>query len=285
MVPFGTVILQTSAALGKEGIADARLEAELLLGHVLRIPRHELLASYERTLTADQAEALGQLVKRRKHREPLAYLIGRKEFYGLEFAISPAVLIPRPETELLVEQALSCASARAGDVSDLVIAEPGTGSGAVSIVLAKELPTARVYATDLCQDALRIANLNVISHCVSSTVTLLQGNLLEPIPERADIIVANLPYVMSGDIAGLQAEVQWEPRDALDGGPDGLDVIRSLLLQAPEKLKNNGTILLEIDPHQTGPLEILARETFPAASTTVLQDFSNLDRIFIADSS
>ncbi len=283
MPPLGTVILQTSSSLAKEGIADARLEAELLLGHVLQMPRHQLLASSERTLTGYQEEVLGQLVGRRMDGEPLAYLIGRKEFYGLEFAVSPGVFIPRPETELLVKQALRYAGKRVADEGEFVIVEPGTGSGAISIALAKELSTARLYATDTCREPLRTANLNIMRHGVSGRVTLIQGSLLEPVQAQADLIVANLPYVTSGDIPGLQREIQWEPREALDGGPDGLDVIRSLLCQAPDKLKENGTIILEIDPHQAGPLEKMARELFPRAATTILRDFSDLDRVFIAD--
>ncbi len=298
MATLRKILRQTQDTLQAAGIPDARLEAEVLLTNVLQMPRHRIYAYQEQELTSQQEELLARLVGRRLKREPLAYILGHREFYGVDLAVGPGVMIPRPETELLVEQTLflalmhPSALLRAGmEAGELVIAEPGTGSGAISINLAIHLPRARIYATELYPEALKVAAYNIHRHNVADRVTLLQGDLLESVPEAADIIVANLPYVKSGAIPGLQPEIQWEPREALDGGPDGLDIIRRLLHQAgPEsaergqhKLKQNGVIILEIDPHQVQPLEELARRLFPTASITTEQDMAHLDRIFIVD--
>ena len=264
------------------GIPDARLEAEALLINVLQMPRQRIYAYQEQEITSQQEELLASLVRRRLKREPLAYILGHKEFYGVDLAVGPGVMIPRPETEHLVEQTLFL-SLMHMEAREMVIAEPGTGSGAISINLAIHLPMATIYATELHPQALKIANYNIQKHNVADRVTLLRGNLLEPVPESSHIIVANLPYVPSGRIPGLQPEVQWEPREALDGGPDGLDVIRKLLHQAQTKLRPGGVIILEIDPGQVETLEQLARKLFPTATITTEQDLSHQDRVFIVD--
>ena len=282
MAPLGETIRQTQHTLEAAGIPDARLEAEVLLVNVLQIPRHRIYAFQEQELSAQQQQLLDRLVARRLKREPLAYILQHKEFYGIDLAVGPGVLIPRPETELLVEQALFLALMHM-EAGDLVVAEPGTGSGAISINLAIHLPMARIYATELYPEAAKIAGYNVERHNVADRVTLLQGDLLEPIPEMVDMVVANLPYIPNGVIAGLQPEIQWEPREALDGGVDGLDTIRRLLHQAQQKLKPSGVAILEIDPDQAQPLEELARELFPTASISVEQDLAHQDRIFVVD--
>ena len=205
--------------------------------------------------------------------------MGRREFYGLDLLVDSSVLIPRPETETLVEQALSIAPMMTGAV-ELVMADVGTGCGAIAISLALHLPAAQVYAIDTSHDALEVAACNTRTHNVSDRVILGQGDLLEPLPEQAHIIVANLPYIPSRRIATLQPEVQREPRLALDGGPDGLDCIRALLAQAPGKLKDGGAILLELDPEQVPAAEQLARKHFPGAKTNVTKDLGGLDRVF-----
>ena len=167
--------------------------------------------------------------------------------------------------------------------TELVIADPGTGCGGISINLAMHLPAARIFATELSPEALKVAEYNITAHNVADRVTLLQGDLLEPLPVEANIIVANLPYICSDEIPGLQPEIQWEPREALDGGPDGLDVIRRLLYQAQEKLKPGGVMILEIDPQQVQPLEELAQQLFPEASISTEQDLAHLDRIIVVD--
>ena len=282
MVALGEVILQTQHTLEAAGIPDARLEADVLLTNILQVPRHHIYAYQEQVLNSQQTELLARLVDRRLKREPLAYILGHKEFYGLDLAVGPAVMIPRPETELLVEQTLFLALMHM-EAAELVIAEPGTGSGAISINLAIHLPMARIYATELYPAALNVAEHNIHKLNVADRIIPLQGDMLEPVPEVCDIIVANLPYIPSDAIASLQPEIQWEPREALDGGPDGLDTIRRLLHEAQHKLKPTGVIILEIDPHQAQPLEQLARQLFLAATVTVEQDLAHLDRIFVVD--
>ena len=282
MVALAEVLRQTHHTLEEVGIPDARLEAEVLLTNILQTPRHRIYAYQEQELTSAQEELLARLVERRLKREPLAYILGHKEFYGVDLAVGPGVLIPRPETELLVEQTLFLGMLHM-EAGDLVIAEPGTGCGAIAINLAIHLPMARIHATDLSAEALEVAGHNVDRHNVGDRVTLHQGDLLEPVPEAPDVIVANLPYVPSGDIPVLQPEISWEPREALDGGPDGMDVIVRLLHQAVGALKETGLIILEIDPRQARALEELARSTFPSASVSIEQDLAHLDRIITVD--
>ena len=280
MVALGEAILKTANLLRDQGIPDARLEAELLLTHVLDSSRHLLYAFPERELALDERRAMARLVERRLTREPLAYILGHKEFYSIDLCVGPAVLIPRPETELLVQQATLLAPNHS-EVGEPVIVEAGTGCGAIAISLAIQLPAARIYATDVSSDALEIARRNVAVRGVADRITLLEGDLLEPVEEMADIIVANLPYIPSDRIYQLQPEIQWEPRMALDGGPDGLNLLTRLLHQAQHKLKGNGVILMEIDPQQVQPLTRVVQDLFPDASISVEQDLSHQDRVLI----
>ena len=282
MASLGEVIRDTQGTLESAAIPEARLEAEVLLINILRVPRHGIYAYQEQELTSEQSELLAKLVDQRLKREPLAYILGHREFYGVELAVGPGVMIPRPETELLVEQGLFLGLMHMEE-GGLVIAEPGTGSGAISINLALHLPMARVYATELYPEALKVAQHNIARHNVADRITLLEGDLLDPIEESVDVIVANLPYIPRDEIAALQPEIQWEPREALDGGPDGLDVITRLLNQARDKLKETGVVILEIDPRQADPLQTLSMELFPGASISVEQDLARLDRMLVVD--
>ena len=276
------VLQYVRQTLESADIPDSRLEAEVLLIHVLRVPRHRIYAYQEEEVTGEQEEVLAQLVERRLKREPLAYILGHKEFYGLDLLVTPAVMIPRPETELLVERALFLGLMRM-ETGSIVIAEPGVGCGSICINLALHLPAARIYATDLYPSALEVAQFNVRKHNVADRVTLLLGDLLTPIPEPAEIIVANLPYLRGNTIDCLQPEIQWEPREALDGGSDGLAVIRRLLNQAQTRLKPGGAILLETDPDQVEPLTREAKKLFPGATVSTKEDLARLDRIMIIE--
>ena len=281
MASLRQVLQQTHRTLESYEIPDARLEAEVALMNVLRIPRQDIFSQQESEVTPQQEQALEEILARRQKREPLAYILGYKEFYGINLLVNPNVLIPRPETEFLVEHTLFMAL-MGMESADLVIADIGTGTGAIAINLGIHLPSARVYAIDNLDPVLDVTSYNVRSHNVTDRVTLLKGNLLEPLPEPVDVIVANLPYIPSDRIPTLQPEIQWEPQTALDGGNDGLDLIDQLLNQAAEgKLKPHGVIILEIDPEQFEPIKQLATELFPESDITVEKDLAQMDRMLI----
>lgn len=279
MASIRQVIQEAHKLLDASGIADPRLEAEVMVMHLMQLPRQDLFTRQDSKLSQQQQHHLDSMLHRRLAREPLAYIVGRREFYGLDLFVNAHVLIPRPETETLVEITLSTAPAMAGTVG-LVVADVGTGCGAIAVSLAVNLPTARVYALDVSKQALEVATCNAKTYNVSDRVSLRRGNFLEPLPEPADLLVANLPYIPSARIPTLQPEVQGEPRMALDGGQDGLDCIRSLLAQAPGNLKERGAILLELDPEQVPAVKEMAREHFPGAKTSVSKDLAGLDRVF-----
>ena len=273
-----TVIQDTHQKLEAAGIPDARLEAEVLVMNVMRMPRQSIFAEQETEVSGQQQSALDALLERRYLREPLAYILGQREFYGINVILTPAVLIPRPETEGLVEHALLMAL-MGMESQDLTIADVGTGSGAIAINLAIHLPAAKIFAVDVADAVLDVAAYNVRVHDVGERVNLGIGDLLDAVPEPVDLIVANLPYIPTDRIPTLQPEVQQEPALALDGGPDGLDLIRRLLTQAEEKLKETGIILLEMDPDQIPVVQELALNHFPEGSTSVEQDLAGMDRI------
>ena len=274
------VIRRTQAELETTGIPDARLEAEVMVMNVMRMARQDLFSQQETELSAQQEQDLAQFMERRRQREPLAYILGYKEFYGINLLVSPNVMIPRPETETLVEHALFM-SLMGMETRELVIADVGTGTGAIAINLAIHLPAARIYAIDTTDPVLDVASYNIRSHNVADRITLLQGDLLEPLPEPVDLIVANLPYIPSQRIPTLQPEIQWEPKQALDGGADGLELATRLLAQASGKLKEQGVILLELDPEQMPAVAALAAQHIPEATTSIEQDLARLDRILV----
>jgi release factor glutamine methyltransferase len=242
--------------------------------------RHDLFSQQETEVSPQQEQALAAIMERRLKREPLAYILQYKEFYGINLLVNPDVLIPRPETECMVEHALFMAL-MGMETPQLVVADVGTGTGAIAINLALHLPAAHIYAMDNADAVLDVAAYNIRAHNVADRVTLGKGDLLEPAPEPVDLILANLPYIPTDRIPTLQPEIRWEPQQALDGGPDGLDLIRRLLAQAPDKLKEHGIILLELDPEQVPAVEELARQLFPEAETSVEKDLAQHDRIFV----
>ena len=280
MAVLRTVIQDTHQKLESAGIPDARLEAEVMVMNVLRMPRQAIFAEQEREVSEQQQVALDELLKRRYTREPLAYILGQREFYGINVVLTPAVLIPRPESEGLVEHALFMAM-MGMESTDLTIADVGTGSGAIAINLAMHLPMGRIFAVDISDSVLDVAAYNIRAHGVGDRVSLAIGDLLDAVPEPLDLIVANLPYIPTDRISTLQPEVQKEPVLALDGGADGLDLIRRLLAQAENKLKSHGIILLEMDPDQVPVVAELALQHFPNGSTDVEQDLAGMDRILV----
>lgn len=258
-----------------------RLAAEVLLAHVLGVSRATLLAHPERRLADAEWEAFVRLVERSARGEPLFYLIGEREFYGMPFKVTPAVLIPRPETEHLVDAALEWARSRAlRAYASLTFADIGTGSGCIAVALAVYLPNSRGYAVDLSAEALEVARENASRHGVAHRLTFLQGDLCAPLPEPVDLLVANLPYVARSEWASLDPAIrEYEPILALDGGADGLEVIRRFLAQAPAYLRPMGAVFLEIGAGQGDAVLDLARSAFPRAAIRLLQDAAGLDRV------
>ncbi len=272
------VMTWLAQALASADVLEPRMEAEVLLMEVLGVSRAYLYAHPEQEVSLEHVERLADLFQRRARGEPLAYLTGHKEFYGLDFIVRPGVLIPRPETELLIERAIALAGGYPRGAR-LALADVGTGCGAIAVALALNLPNAHVYATDTSAAVIAVAAENVRRYGLGSRVTLLQGDLLEPVPELLDLVVANLPYVRSDELPYLQREVRHEPREALDGGPDGLRVIGRFLQRAPAWVKPRGAVLVEMDHRQAATLISMAREYFPGARVTVYKDLAGLDRV------
>ncbi len=250
------------------------LDTQVLLSHALGVDRTFLFAHPEKDLTDGQHEAFQSAVARRAVGEPIAYIIGAKGFYDLDLLVTPAVLIPRPETELLLEEALRLTE---GGPS-LTVADIGTGSGALAVTYARHRPTAKVYATEISGDALRIARRN--ADAVGAKVAFFEGDLAEPLIERGiqiDLLMANLPYIASAELAVLEVS-RFEPRLALDGGADGLDAIRRLLTRIPAVGRAGAHVLLEIGAEQGEAVADLVRDRL-GAHCDILQDYAGLDRI------
>ncbi len=261
-------------------IDNARVEAELLVGHVLSMSRTQLYTAPERELTPAETEHLAGLVRRRLDREPTPYILGHCRFYGTEVHVDERALIPRPETELLVEKAVEIAGRLHDPGRQISIADIGTGCGAIAVSLALALPEAGIYATDISAPALEVARKNCRRYGVDDRVRLLAGNLLEPLPHPVDMIVANLPYVRSADLAALSREIRdFEPTMALDGGEDGLDIIREMLEQVPSKLNDRGCMLLEIGAGQAGAVTSLVDAHFPHADVELVPDLAGIPRV------
>jgi release factor glutamine methyltransferase len=266
-------------------IADASVEAEILLGHVLAMSKAGLYTEPERSLTSAQTERLRLFVRRRLDHEPSAYILGQCEFYGTVFYVDSQTLIPRPETELLVEKAVELARCTSRQKEQVTIADIGTGCGAIAISLAMALPQARIYATDISRSALKVAEVNCRRHGVSGQVELLQGNLLEPLPQVVDLVVANLPYVKDCEFVDLSTEIrEYEPMIALAGGSDGLDKIREMLEQMRGRRvarlgQRPAYILLEIGQGQAGMVSSLVNEYFPQASIELTRDLGDIERV------
>lgn len=271
--------------LREAGCDTPRLDAELLLAALLNQERTWLHIHPAATLTPAQRQQFESWLTRRERREPIAYILGWKEFFGLTFKVTPAVLIPRPETELLVETVLAWIKRRANNGPErLRLADVGTGSGCLAVVLAKHLPTAKIVAVDVSPSALRVAQANAERHSVADRITFYEGDLLEPLSGPFDLILSNPPYVSHVELSHTEPEVQqYEPRSALDGGVDGLATIRRLLSQARVKLKPEALVLIEIGAAQGPDTLALAKEYFPAATVGLKQDLAGRDRILVIE--
>lgn len=266
----------TKGHFEKQQIDAPRLTAEILLGHVLNLTRVKLFMDLDRPLAKEELATYRALIQRRLGFEPTQYLVGFKEFYGRRFSVDARVLIPRSETELLVEGVLQAIPKDApARVLDLC-----TGSGCIAISIAAERPLASVWATDLSPDALAVAKQNAEALGVDGRVTFFRGNLFEPVPTDAtfDVIVSNPPYVRLDELPTLQKEVQKEPKLALDGGVDGLVVIRPLVAAAMPRLKAGGTLALEISDDQGAAVKSLL-DAAGAVDTRIVKDLARLDRM------
>lgn len=262
------------STLAASDIEEPKLEAEVLLRPVLNIDRVRLYLESERELSSAEYGTFRQHIQRRLKGEPSAYITGHREFFGLDFYVDNRVLIPRPETELIVETALEFVSTR--PVS--LIADIGTGSGAIAVSLASRLTKTTVYAIDMSAEALKVAAENARKHSLSDRIRLLQGDLLAQLPEPVDLIVTNLPYVTEADLPAVNT---WghEPALALNGGIDGLDVIRRLIGQVKGKLKPGGALLLEIGAGQGSAITELLADTFPRAELRLISDNAGIERV------
>jgi release factor glutamine methyltransferase len=275
--------LQNSAYnFSLNGIADSHTEARILLQHVLNLSPAEIYAQPGLMLSQEEIKDLQHLFERRLTREPAAYIVNHKEFFGIDFYVDSRVLIPRPETELLVEAALKFAQDSVYHQphrTPFLVADIGTGCGAIAISLALNLSQSRIYATDMSPAALQVAQWNCEKHNITEKIILLKGNLLEPIPEPIDLIVANLPYIKSSELASLSPEtVNFEPRMALDGGWSGLEHIRQLIHQAKNKVRPQGCILLEIGKGQDKAVVSITKRYLSGASIELMRDLSGIKR-------
>ncbi len=262
--------------LAAAGIDEPRLDAELLLAHVLGAGRAELYAHPERCLAPEEEEAWQQALARREQREPLAYITGSRGFYGLELAVDRRVLVPRPETEMIVERVVAFAAVHPVQV----VCDVGTGSGALALAIAQSLPGVRVVATDVSREALQVAAENRRRLGLEGRVELVESDLLAGVHGAVDVLVANLPYLRTEEYLGAMPEVsQYEPRLALDGGPDGLALLERLLAQAAALAPQPTLLLLEIGAEQGPEAVELARAHFTERPVALRRDLAGLDRV------
>jgi release factor glutamine methyltransferase len=310
-----SVLRWTTSRFEERGLETPRLDAEVLIASALGLPRLQLYVQFDRPLGPEELGAIREAVKRRQGGQSVAYVVGHKEFFGLDFAVDPRVLVPRPDTETLVDEALARVgatglarkgNARAAEPAasgldeppapqanpitpiaplpttpPLRIADVGTGSGAIIVSLGQRLPGAALYAVDASADALEVARGNAERHGVR--VTFLEGDLAEPLGAFApfDLIVANLPYIPSAEIATLPPEVRAEPRTALDGGPDGLDLVRRLIAAAPALLAPGGALALEVGTGQAATVAAICL-TAGLADIQQRRDLGSVDRVVSA---
>ncbi len=279
---IGEIISKTTPFFAEKGIPGPRLEADLLLAHILNLPRVQLYSQWDRPLNPGEIQKYREIIVKRVGGQPLAYLTGKKSFLSWDLTVTPDVLIPRPETEILVEAAYDLFKERQIQICGIDI---GTGSGAIVIALAKLLNQSQWLAVDVSEKALKIASENAQVLGVDTRITFLNGDLLDPILNdvtsgaKFDLVVSNPPYIPSDEIAKLQIEVRQEPRLALDGGIDGLDIYRRLFPQVKKILSADGAFIFEHGDGQGSALETLALEN--GFSSESLKDLAGRERVLI----
>ena len=275
-LPLLEVLRGAESYLAERGVENPRLNAEHLLAHALGLKRMELYLQFDRALTESERAPLRDHVKRRGAREPLQHILGTAEFHGRTFACDKRALVPRPETEQLVELAVELVKT----TTSLTLLDIGTGSGVIALTLALELPSATIHATDLSSDALALAAENAARHALTDRIAFHPADLLPPDNTKFNLIIANLPYIPAAEIASLSPEVRRDPITALDGGPDGLHLIRRLIDAAPDRLTPGGALLLEIGAGQADAVNsLLSARKFRDIS--VRPDYQNIPRFAV----
>lgn len=280
----GALVAWARQSLVQARVSNGAQEAMWLLEHALRLRRHQLVSESERVVGSDDCVRAESMIARRVAREPLQYLLGTQEFCGLEFTVNPAVLIPRPETELLIRHVVAYAQA----VSDATIVDVGTGSGCVAITLAARLNGRRILAIDRSSEALGVAQVNATKHGVRDRIEWLEGDLLAPLSERiaarsVHVIVSNPPYISQADWAGLEPEVRvFEPRMALIGGEQGTEFHERLLCESRELLVPGGLLVMEIGAGQAAAVRRLAGQIGGYATLEVAEDAAGIERVVVA---
>lgn len=280
---ISTLLDWTTIYFTNHKIEEPHLEAEILLAHALKIKRIELYMQHERVLKEEELAAFKQMILRRIKREPTAYIIGYKPFMSLDLNVTKDVLIPRPETEKLVEESISLVKLTGKDI--VHVADIGTGSGAIGVSVAKYCKSAKVYATDISKAAIGVAESNAEKHGVKERISFYLGDLFSPIPEgiKFDLILSNPPYIKTSEIKDLQPEIsKYEPAGALDGGSDGLDYYKRIVSQAPAYLADSGYLLLEAGYGQAESIIETIKNTGAFRETKKIKDLSGIDRVILA---
>ena len=270
------LLYEASQKLINSGIPDPSLEAEILIRHVLQIDRARIFQDLDNDLLNHQENAINSLIDKRQEGYPLSYITGNREFYGIELKISEGVLIPRQETELLVETAIKISEMIKGH--QIRVADIGTGSGAIAVAVALNIDNSFVYACDISDIALKIADKNIKKYSLENKIQLCHGDLLDSLLTKVDIILSNPPYIPTNQIQDLSKEVLNEPKIALDGGMDGLVSITKLMKQAIDKLKPKGAMVIEISPELSERVIKLADKYFPESQISILKDLMGMNR-------
>lgn len=281
-VTAAALLRPAAAALAAAGIDTARLDAELLLAHACGWTRTALFARLREPVSAPARTAFAAAVTRRQRREPLQYIVGCEGFWSLDIVVTPDVLIPRPETEVLVETVLR-AAARRWPQGPLALCDVGTGSGCIAVALARALPAASLWALDASRAALDVARMNAQRAGVAGRVRFACTDLLTAVPGlRVDVLVSNPPYVRTADLAVAQPELAWEPRQALDGGESGLSVIERLLHEAAGHVRPRGLLAIEIGADQADAARALAAAA-GWKDIAVVADYASRPRVLVAE--
>jgi len=260
-------------------------ETELLFTEILNCNRLSLYLNKDRILGKAQTSFISGALKRRILGEPLQYILGKTEFMGLEFKVTPDVFIPRPETEILVETVIKLVESQKSKVTSLGIMDIGTGSGNIAISLAKFLPETRIYAVDISRNALEIARINARLNKIEDKIKFIQSDLFTTydLPLMTyDIIVSNPPYIPGAEIETLQPEIKYEPRMALDGGKEGLDFYRRIIQVAPHYLKKGGFLIMEMGFNQKGGIKNIFQKSRAFQIIETIKDYNNIDRVVVA---